>query len=331
MGVLHLSKKRRKIPCMQPRFLISTFMILSCLFSSAAAVAENIVVDSIVASIDGEPITLSDVFATVTNLNDLTLDQARENPEFKEALEKIIDEKLLYLEAEKYRVHVSAEEVDAYVSNLANHNNLSAEEFDQALKAEGKSLPTFKEEIKKEIVKSKLASNLIREGGAVSEQEITDYINDNYNGNVASTRKVKLRQIQIEAGEKRSAEEAKSISTSLHNKLIEGKNFIDLAKEFSDSPDASSGGELGLLAEEDLSPDIFNAIVTLREGEFTDVIESSSGFHIFLLEERFDSKKDIVSLREEVRKVLDQKKIEEKFQTYFISEIYRYHTVERKI
>ena len=68
--------------------------------------------------------------------------------------------------------------------------------------------------------------------------------------------------------------------------LKQGESFEDLALRFSDGPNASHGGHLGLVRQGELLPEIERTIATLVPGGISDVIETSEGFHIVRLEDK---------------------------------------------
>ncbi len=69
-------------------------------------------------------------------------------------------------------------------------------------------------------------------------------------------------------------------------RLKQGEPFEDLALRFSDGPNASQGGHLGLVRQGELLPGIERAIATLVPGGISDMIETSEGFHIVRLEDK---------------------------------------------
>ena len=77
-----------------------------------------------------------------------------------------------------------------------------------------------------------------------------------------------------------SAVDAEAKINNLKQQLEDGANFADLAKENSDCPSGSSGGDLGSFGPNDMVPSFGAAAFALEEGETSDVVKTSFGFHL---------------------------------------------------
>jgi parvulin-like peptidyl-prolyl isomerase len=64
--------------------------------------------------------------------------------------------------------------------------------------------------------------------------------------------------------------------------LKQGKDFRELAKQYSTSPSAANGGDLGFFNKGDFSPKIEAAITSLKVNEYSGIIETEFGFNIFM-------------------------------------------------
>lgn len=303
-----------------------------CLLPAWDIRAEALVIDAVVATVDGEPITLSEVAELMPPPRPGTLEAARNDAVFKSTLESLIAEKLLELEAASKRINVSDSEINSYIDKIAERNGLSRDDFASALKKEGKTLEGFQRSVRSEILRTKLASTIVQEGVAVSDQDVNAHLEQIVEADTSEQKNIKLRQILIST-EKRFTSEAEQKCKDLHEQLKQGADFSELAQQHSDGPEAKDGGALEVLAEKDLNPVIFDAVLTLDDGEFSDPVLSDSGCQIFMVDGRYnlESKSDKSELRAEVRKQLERQRLEEKFQTYFTSEVYKNHTVERKV
>lgn len=311
--------------------LVLASVIISPVPGSGVLAAEEALIDAVVASVDGKPITLQDIARKLNPPRGLSLSQIQGDQEARAILEFLIMEKLILNEAEAKKVGVSNSEIEEYINEVAARNNLSREGFEAALAAENRNFEEYKRLLKIDILKSKLTANYVKSGVSVSEQEIDEYIKNNPELSKSGS-KVKLRQILVRT-ENRSEEDAQEILEEVHDKLKDGADFKELAKKYSESPDAEDGGELGMLAEEDLSREIFDAIFQLDPGQFSGITKTPAGFHIFQLEERLveNDEGDAGSLRAEVKKIIYDRKMQDKMAAFFSHEIYKLHTVDRKI
>jgi peptidyl-prolyl cis-trans isomerase SurA len=317
----------------------SIFLSSSGVFSPAYALSEPIFLDAIVASIDDKPIALSDVTNRMKPPHKLTIKEASENPDFNRTLDAVILEQLVELEAAQRRITVSDAEINDYLSEIAKRNSLSRDEFLAALKSENRSETEYRAQVKIDILRSKLASSLTRGAVAVSDEEIDAALSkDEVKPTSGAT--VTLRQILIST-DKHNDDDAQRIISQLQEKLSDGEKFDELASSYSESPEATDGGSLGTLPLGDLQEDISLAVQDLDVGDISDITHSPQGYHLFLLEERNEEDTDEVEVieettpstekREQIRNALRQKKLETKMAEFFTSELYKLHSVDKKI
>jgi hypothetical protein len=105
----------------------------------------------------------------------------------------------------------------------------------------------------------------------------------------------------------------------------------------SDSSNSSEGGLLGVVAEKDLSSDIFDAIVSLEAGKHSTPVVSDTATQIFFVEQRFgsqdgehDEEETKQAMREEARATIQEQKSEQKLAAYFSTELLKTHSVDKK-
>jgi parvulin-like peptidyl-prolyl isomerase len=81
-----------------------------------------------------------------------------------------------------------------------------------------------------------------------------------------------------------------------------------------------------------LNSSIFDAISSLKAGQVSPVVSGPDGLRVFKLGERLDQKdEDVQAARDEARKALQQQKLQSKMQDYFTTELYKLHSVDKKI
>ncbi|MCP4676003.1 MAG: hypothetical protein GY854_10955 [Deltaproteobacteria bacterium] len=78
----------------------------------------------------------------------------------------------------------------------------------------------------------------------------------------------------------RTKEEALARAMEAHKKLLDGSDFGEVAREYSECPSKNSGGDLGTFRTSTMVPEFSNAVLALKHGELSEPVESPSGFHI---------------------------------------------------
>lgn len=297
-------------------------LILLGLFPWSNAFSADILIDAIVASVDGRPLTLSELESRMNPPRKLTLSEAAVDPEAKYALGQMVNERLIESEARNRNIEVDKDDIDLYLNELARQNKVGREAMEAAMKAQvGED---YQDRIKFEILKSRLVGGILREGVNVTDEEIEQYIASKPEM-VAGGKRLRLSQIVI--SKKRN--ESSKLIQKVHADLMAGADFAELASSYSDGPEARSGGYLGAMAEGDLSPLILNSVRDLEPGHFSSVVESDMGFHIFRLDEIYSADKKSVQI--EVKKLLQQQKLEKRTAQFFNEELVKDHVVETKI
>jgi parvulin-like peptidyl-prolyl isomerase len=298
---------------------------------------ESILIDSIVATIDDTPITLSELGKRLIKPRKLTPQELSNDQEVSQTLEALILERILEAEASQKRITVEDSESDDYINQVAAKNSLSRADFESALVKEGRDITSYKRQVRLEIIKTKLAQTITKGGVSVTDKEIDQYLSksDLSSGGTLSERdSVKLRAITVlHAG--KTPEEVEAKVASIIAALGMGREFAALARETSESPQRDDGGALGILAEEDISANILQAISQVKPGGYSGVVTSADGkSEIFFVEARYRAEDDREALeasrRELAREAVKKRKTDERIERYFGKEILANHAVVRR-
>lgn len=309
---------------------ISLALIVS--FSVTVSYAENNpVINSIVAVVEDQPLTVFDVNAVLYPKKNFTLEQIKKNQECLQTLNRLILHKLVILEASSQRISVSDNEIDSYTKEIAKRNGLSLNQFKKALNRENRTVTGYKEEIKTEILKSKLIAKMFQEGIAISDKDIENYIAEHPELEESGT-KYKLRQILISKTGK-NAGKLKKTAAEIEELLKQGEDFSDIATRFSDSPEAAEGGLLGTVAIKNLNSVTKKAIKNLEEGSYSAAVTTPEGIHIFYVEKIFQEDTGQISpeLRADIKKTIREQEIAKKVEHFFTVELFNKYTIDRKI
>lgn len=163
------------------------------------------------------------------------------------------------------------------------------------------------EQIKRQILVTELIKREILNKVQVTDEEIQQEYTSNPSL-YTEPEQVKAKHIMTSTKEK--AEE-------VLQDLQSGKPFEDVAKEKSESPDAQQGGEMGYLKKGDLDPNLEKVLFDLAPGKVSDVVETSYGFHIFLVEEHLKPRlKELEEVKEEISNRLLPQKQQETFEKF---------------
>ena len=124
-------------------------------------------------------------------------------------------------------------------------------------------------------------------GIKISEKEIQsfyEYNADKYN----QPKQVKARHILFKFDQNDSDEvknDAKKRALTVLEKARKGEDFAGLAKEYSEGPSKSQGGDLGYFGAGQMETPFEEAAFALKKGEISDLVQTRFGYHIILVED----------------------------------------------
>jgi len=202
-----------------------------------------------------------------------------------QVMERLILESLQVQEAERRGVQIDDETLTAAVASIAKQNGMNAEQFREVLAKDGIDYPEFREQIRNEMLISRLQRNLISRRIAISEKEINDLINSPYYQQLLSD-EYRVGHILLsidEEGGESAREAARAAAVDIIEQLRAGADFAQLAISRSSGARALEGGDLGWRRAAQL-PSLFSEeVLQLEPGEIGDPIETPGGIHIIKL------------------------------------------------
>jgi peptidyl-prolyl cis-trans isomerase SurA len=293
---------------------------------SAAGTSRAEVVDRIIATVDGEPITSHEVqsYREASKGSDTELSQ-------QQALEALITDKLLEREVRDKAIEIKPEDIDKYVDQVKQRNRIDDYRFEAALQAQGMTLKKYRERIKGELEKSQLVSREIRSRVNVSSRDIERYYEANRAEFVAGER-VTVRDILFRVEPLDSEAEIERIrgkAEEVRALAVAGRDFGALAKQFSEGPDAQRGGQLGTFARGELGQALDQAVFGLPPGGVSAVVRADDGFHVLRVDKYEPAGyRSLDEVREQIRETLYQRAVEERFQEWISKELRARHNVE---
>jgi peptidyl-prolyl cis-trans isomerase SurA len=215
----------------------------------------------------------------------------------KQVLEREIVKRVQLQFAQATGIRVDDTELNNTLNRIAEQNNLTLRELKAALEGDGFEFPKYREMIRSDMIMARLRQREVINRVTISEQEVQNFIATQASqGNIDD--EYNISHILISAPEAASAEEiekTKQKAQAVLAKLDAGADFGQIAISESSGQNALEGGKLGWRKAGQL-PTIFSSLVAqMTEGEHSNLIRSSSGFHIIRLNEKRSGKKHIVT------------------------------------
>jgi len=205
----------------------------------------------------------------------------------QQVLERLVVEKVQLQYARETGMRVDDLELDRTVNRVAENNKLSLTEFRQRL--EGDSIPfdKFREELRNEILLSRLRDREVMSKLAVSESEIDNLILEQSEKKEIGT-EFNIAHILVRMPEQATpaqVEARRARAEEVVRRLKEGTDFAQLAATYSDAQDALQGGVIGWRSRQRLPELFLEALTGLNVGGVSGVFRSPAGFHVIKLME----------------------------------------------
>ncbi len=212
-------------------------------------------------------------------------------------LDEMIDGKVLLVHAEKdTNISISEADIEAELENRINYimkqNKITLDQLKVLLeKEQGVTFTKFKKEIKKqiksEIIKQKIQYFYVA-SQKLSNSEIVDFYNEYKDSLPAMGKSILLQKLEYNLSpSKEVREKAYAKISHLREQINNGVDFSDLAKKFSEGPNAKLGGELGYIEKGTIDElDFEEKIFSLKPGDISQPFETRLGFHIVSIEGR---------------------------------------------
>ena len=281
-----------------------------CLSSLASPVlaqgpAKARAADFIVAVVNSEPITNNEVQSLKLRLSK-QLPPGSPAPDSKvltqQALDQLINEKAQLQQARDNGIRIDDAEVDQTELTIARQNQVSKEELYKRIAAEGLSVSAFREQLRSQLMISRLREREVDNRARVSDTDVEQFIQSQQAGKAAAATAFDLNLAMIlvavpeNASDKELADlQAKALQISKRAKA--GENFANLAATLSQAADkGANGGEMGLRSA-DRYPSLFvEGTQKLSKGDVSEPLRSGAGFHILKVLEKKQSELSNVSI-----------------------------------
>lgn len=256
---------------------------------------------------------------SITDLNDrlrMVIASAR-LPGTKEIQEKImpqvlndlIEEQLKMQEARRLEIDVSPREVDGGLAMIAKQNNLSMEQFGQAMAHDGISIATVQRQIRAQIAWSKVVQKTMRPQIEITDSDIDDYLDRMRSANGKT--EYQVAEIFLPVGDNSPEADTQQLANRLVQEINSGKaEFFKLAQQFSSAAGAERGGDLGWVREGQLQPELDKALVGMQKGAVSNPVRTTDGYHILLIRDQRTVSEATIPSREQVMQTLGLQRLE---------------------
>ncbi len=265
--------------------------IVLMLFVLTFNVSAQEVLDKIVAVVDKEIILDSELNFQVASVAAQQHLNANDKKLKMNVLNKMIEDKLVYAEAQLDSIQITDAEIDAQLQNQINYFIQQYGSKEKLEKTYGMSVARIKRKLRDDTQKSLMSQRLRQEKFGrveVTKREVDNFFSTFKDSLGEIPEKFDISHIFInpKSGEK-VKKKAREFAQSLLDSIKNGADFDSLAKKYSDDPGSKAqGGDLGWVKRGVFYPEFEAAAFKLQKGELSKVVESPVGFHIIQMIDR---------------------------------------------
>lgn len=299
--------------------IIYSFVFFASLSSSSYAGEPRI---SVVAKVNNHIITnidLLDRYQFALAASEITANSEQEKSSLlNQILQKMIDEELRIYAAQDLEITLTQTELDKAVEDVVARQDKTLEQFKKFFSNNNLSYKNYLRQLQSQLLWIKIINRIIAPKIKITDVEIKELL---------ELKKIKTDILKLSIAEiylpfdyeiDNKNLDTKLLASKLADEIRKGKNFKKIVEQFSRSPTAEFGGEIGWVGQGDIDAQIYNLISKIKIGEITDPIARSDGYHIFKLVD----KKNISNLSDddikEVKNIIFNKKIQTAAKSYLM-------------
>jgi len=289
-------------------------LVLLLSISLEGPASGSVILDRVVAVVNNEIITLSDL------QREEALKKGNANTDERQLLEDMIDRKLQLDAAKRVGMDVTDKELADAIADIMKRNSLDTKKFEEALVKEGLTLEQYKTELREQMTLSRMVGKYVRAGIAVDEAEVRAYYDRNRTS-YTMPEEVRLRQIYFPLPDNATPDQiadTKSQALAECERAKKGEDFLQLVREHSQGAE-SPDGDLGFMERQNMQPEIEEAARGLKAGEIAGPILCGGGFHIIRMEEARVQVKPFEKVKEEIMNTLYQQKMDNSYRSWLQS------------
>jgi parvulin-like peptidyl-prolyl isomerase len=280
--------------------LVAAGLVLSGCSSSGTEVKDNMVA----ATVNGHNIMLNEVERAIsqqTNGNPSSLNQLQMAQARLTVLDTLIKREVMFQRAEREKLLPTEAQIDGAIATQKQNSGMTAEDFDQSLKAQNMSVETLREDARKSLAISALQDKYSGKID-ISDREVEEYYNANRQ-NFKAERGVSLAMIMVDPADNSSTginddakneADAKLKIDNIYQQLQGKADFATVARARSEDINSlRAGGDIGFATEEDLKtnnfpPELVSSLFgPMQVGDYTQPTRFGNGkWYIFKLAEK---------------------------------------------
>lgn len=276
----------------------------------------------IVAVVNNDVITQADLDVALKSAA-VELEKKYSGDELKEKMQEarhdflnqMIEDELILQEAKRLGVKVDDSEIEERLKDVKSRFK-SDQDFEAETQKAGVSEDALKKRYKDNIMMGKLVAHEVKENTIVTPAEVNEYY-EKHSEELKAPESARVRTIMLHFDEADTEELVKQKAEDIMRLMSEGRDFSDLARQYSQGPKTDEGGDLGFIEKGQMREEFDKVIFDLKAGEASSPIKVDPGYYIFKVEEKKEGHSySLEEVRDEIENMIFRQKAEKKYQEW---------------
>lgn len=201
-----------------------------------------------------------------------------------QVLRSLEDETLEVQEAAKHRITVANNDVQKALQNIATDNRITIDQLMNTIQPFGVTPATFAKQVSAQLLWQKLVSARYGADIRVSDQQIDETMARLRTG--AEKPQFLVSEVYLAVDRPEDETAVRASAERILQQVKQGVSFQTMAGQFSQSPSATNGGDIGWVLEGQLPDELDHALLGLQPGQTAGPIRAEGGYYVLLLRDR---------------------------------------------
>lgn len=289
---------------------VQALLVFLAVMAPLTVQAERKLLDQVVAIVDEDVILQTELEARINTIASRLRAQGTGLPPRQVLEERVLDQlitdSIQMQMADRAGMRISDNELNETMANIAERNGMSLPQFEIQLEAEGVTYNQAREQIRKEMLTSRVQQRQVGNRVRVTDREVENYLEslEARGGNNAQYRLAYIFVSVDDPSDEAEVDAAREKAERLRSEIASGRDFREVAVAESDASNALEGGDMGWRAEGQLPSLVAPVVPELPVGEPSDVLENNSGFHLVMVMDKRGGEQQQMIQQHRVRHIL---------------------------
>ncbi len=289
-----------------------------------------VVINRILATVDGEPITVRDLERFMTaNIRGRQLGAANQAA----VLDAVIMDRIVTKEASAQGLVVRDQDVDRYIEAIKERNRITDEQLQQALQQQNISMDHYRQQIREEIQRQQLVSREIGGKVSVTPEDIQRYYETHREEFTTAERMEVAHIVFILRPDATPDQVAATLARAedVRRQIAGGADFAEMAARYTEDGSGPHGGNLGWFKAGELLEPLERVASQLKVGEVSQPVRTPVGVHLIkLLALEGESQESLDAHADEIKQRLYAEALDERYRKWVDEDLRKRHHVEMR-